>query len=266
MNKILIIGKGELGRALEFVLGKNRENKIVLAGRNFEGNLPEAEIVFLAVPTASVEEIVKRISDDKLIVLLSKGLTDSGETALETAKKNFTGRIALISGPMIAEELSAGKNGYGLVGGETKKVIDCFKETGLFLEESDDLTGLSWCGVLKNIYSIGLGLKEKETGSNNDKGVFVAKANVEMSKLIKFFEGREETVHTVAGLGDLIATGFSPDSSNFRAGLLLAEGKNPGISEGLSAAGVIGERISNKVDAPILYGIITRITHTQRSS
>lgn len=233
-NKILIIGKGELGTALNSVLNKNPNNNVTLWGES--PDLPSAEIIFMAVPTFAIEDVVNKCSKTQnkntILVVLSKGLGKEGKTPLEVAEKGWSGKLGLISGPMIAEELLANKVGYGLVASESgevvSKLISLFKETNLELERTDDLVGLSWLGPLKNVYAIGLGFASGEGKGMNYKGAYVTQAVDEMAQIIENFGGRKQTAYSLDGLGDLVATGFSSNSSNFEYGRSLAQNKKAG--------------------------------------
>ncbi len=260
-SKILIIGTGELGTALSFVLKQSLNNEVILWGRN--PNLPEADIIFLAVPTKAISQVVSKIKNHSpVLVVLSKGLTPEGKTAVETTREQWTDSIINISGPMIAEEILQGKEAKAVIAGNNcQLVVNLFKNTILDLKETNDLIGLSWCGPLKNIYAIGLGMSEGEEKGNNYKGCFVQEAVEEMGEIIKFFGGKKETAFSVAGISDLIATGFSLHSSNFQLGVKLAKGeKFKKLTEGAMTALGLEKRLGDKITQwQLLSGLAARI-------
>lgn len=270
MNKILIIGAGELGTALEFCLKNNPENKVNLWDRKakkvknwqpFEKVILDQDVIFLAVPTVAVAEIVKKIGKNKpILVILSKGLTREGKTALEASRENYSGPIVNISGPMIAEEVLREKKAWAMAAGnKIEKLAGLFRGTSLFLEKTNDLIGLSWSGPLKNLYAIGLGIAKEEKKGPNYQGWFIFQAVKEMGEIIAFFKGRKKTAFSLAGLGDLIATGFSSDSGNFQLGVSLARGEKPKkLSEGVTVALGIERRLGLD-DFPLLKELVLRI-------
>jgi glycerol-3-phosphate dehydrogenase (NAD(P)+) len=92
----------------------------------------------------------------------------------------------------------------------------------------------------------------------------LAQGMAEMSRLISASGGRAETIYGPAGLGDLIATGTSPESRNRAFGEKLGEGKNsrkavkeiPTIVEGIEASAsayALARRLD--VDAPLIEAI-----------
>lgn len=279
MSRILIIGAGEIGRALNFVLKQNRANQVLLWDRRPEKvknwrPLDEAVIsfepksIFLAIPTRAIAEVVEKVlrvrREDFCFVLLSKGLDQEGKTPLEIIQEFWLGPTAIISGPMLAEELIQGLETGAMVAGNLPATVDqlvnLFEATNLSLEKTADLIGLSWCGPLKNIYSIGLGISAAQNRGRNYQGWFVAQAVREMIAIVKFFGGRKETVYSPAGIGDLVATGFSPDSSNYQFGFSLQKGeRREKLPEGVAAAVGLKHRLGKELEQwPLLKEIVNK--------
>jgi len=66
---------------------------------------------------------------------------------------------------------------------------------------------------LKNIYALLLGMADGLGTTDNRKGYLTAKATNEMADIIEILGAKKETAFSVAGLGDLVATGFSECST-----------------------------------------------------
>jgi len=255
MSKILIIGAGELGKALQVVLSIKQENKITLWDRNkdkvsdwqeFGQAIENKDVVFLAVPTKAIEAVAKQIkfyTNKSILVILSKGLDNGGRNAFEIASANYSKEnLVVISGPMIAEELVEKRPTCAMIGGQnSESVTSLFDSSILNLFKTDDLVSLSWLGALKNIYAILLGINSSK--GKNYIGCLVKQSLEEMREIIKEFGGEQESVYSYAGIADLIATGFSSNSSNFTAGQALATGKPPQFAEGLVAVLNLDQRL-----------------------
>ncbi|MFH1705601.1 MAG: hypothetical protein ABH867_01725, partial [Patescibacteria group bacterium] len=279
-NRILIVGAGELGTALGQILAKSLENQVsfwdkdetrVENWRPLKKAVAGKEIIFLAIPTQAVAEVLPGIPRSAMPIILSKGLSEEGETAWEIAREVLSANLALISGPMIAGELSRGENTAALISGSAdtvNKAVSLFQNTNLSLQFFDDLIGLSWCGPLKNIYAIVLGVAEGENKGNNYKGVLIQKAVSEMAGIIEFFGGWKETAFTIAGIGDLVATGYSSHSANFQLGISLVAGsgwRKP--TEGVSAALGLKRRLGDQLaNWPLLSSITERLVNTTNLS
>lgn len=276
----MIVGAGELGTALGQILAKSLENQVsfwdkdetrVENWRPLKKAVAGKEIIFLAIPTQAVAEVLPGIPRSAMPIILSKGLSEEGETAWEIAREVLSANLALISGPMIAGELSRGENTAALISGSAdtvNKAVSLFQNTNLSLQFFDDLIGLSWCGPLKNIYAIVLGVAEGENKGNNYKGVLIQKAVSEMAGIIEFFGGWKETAFTIAGIGDLVATGYSSHSANFQLGISLVAGsgwRKP--TEGVSAALGLKRRLGDQLaNWPLLSSITERLVNTTNLS
>ncbi len=94
---------------------------------------------------------------------------------------------------------------------------------------SDDVAGVQIAGALKNVYAILCGFIDGLGLGNNAKGGVIARALAEMIKFGDKLGASPLTFAGIAGIGDLIATAFSPLSRNYQVGRMLASGKT--ISE-----------------------------------
>jgi len=280
MAKIAIIGAGELGQALGRILGR-AGREIVFWDKNEEQltklNLPllslpevitDSEFVFLCVPSWGVKEALAFFRPywlkHSIAVLLSKGIDgQTGKLPYEIAKKLLPPRtdFVVLSGAMIAEEISRGRFGACLIAAKTatagEKVLDLLKGTNLLGRLTKDLKGVAWAGVLKNIYALSLGLAEGLGWTVNERALLFGQANEEILQLIKLFGGKKETWLTAPILADFVATSFDQNSSNHQAGLELGQtGQTDKKSEGLMSLAPLLDRLGKKADNfPILLNL-----------
>ncbi len=276
-----VIGAGEIGQAVGKILTEtgcsviywDKENKNLTTLSSAVESLPEliseSAIIVLAVPAKAVREVLmfggRYFKEGQIIVSLAKGLDPvSGLTAWETVKK-ILGRkkipLALISGPMLAEELEAGGHGLAMISGAPtaiKLVEKLFNGSRLRLFINNDPNGLAWLGVTKNIYALGLGVGDALNWPSNQKGEYVCRVLTEMSKINRYFGAKGEAVFGIAGLGDFLATGFSGASANRTVGERLVRGQSIGQpSEGFLAAPILAKRLgaTRALKLPILVAI-----------
>jgi glycerol-3-phosphate dehydrogenase (NAD(P)+) len=235
-QKICIIGAGEIGYAIGQIL-KNQTNEILFwdkdsskvpAQKPLSRTVPSADFLFLCVPSWTVREVMAGVtpflSKKAVVVSLAKGIEQTTNKSMDELLEEFVpcGRIVILGGAMLAKELQQGLGGVGAVGARSQKV--CRKLTRLFggtdlcIECISDTRGVALAGVLKNIYAVGLGIADGLGWGNNKKGWLVAQAVKEMALIIKALGGKKESAYSAAGLGDLIATGYSPYSRNRRVG------------------------------------------------
>src|SRR5512133_1097753 len=278
-KRIVIVGQGPAGKAINFLLKGTKNHvsiecwdidiKVCPNRKPLESIIPVADVLFLCIPSWAIRVAAKDlghlIKKQTRIVSVSKGIDRTSEKTIgELLNEVFPANknIALLSGPMLATELAEGKSGAAVIASPSKivreDVRDVFKGTNLKIAMSDDIQGVALCGILKNIYSIGLGMAQAFHPGDNFRGMFAQETIDEMTRIVKKLGGKKETVYTYAGVGDLIATGFSKHSKNHTYGKTLVEtGAKPAFdSEGSVSVGPLYKKLSDtKNEFPIFKTI-----------
>lgn len=253
MQKVAIIGAGNFGSALAHILAFRSDVQVSMWDSDsaklqkletLESALSSANIVFLCVPSWSLrgagEALVPFLASGATVVSPTKGLEQAtNKTSDEVLMDVFAGKgnVVLLHGPMLAAEMMEGLPSFATVACESRDIFTSlqvlFAPTTLTLEYSSDIHGVALAGVLKNIYSIGLGMTEAMRLGSNFRGWYVRAAVREMSAIILACGGSAETAYTSAGIGDLVATGLSPTSRNCKVGHeLVYTGECSTVSEG----------------------------------
>lgn len=279
-ERIAIIGAGALGSAMHDLL--SRAGKAAALWDVDASKLPEprelgdvvggAELVLLCIPTASIRAaaqlLAPHVRGDAIIISLSKGLDrGSGQTVDALLAEAFPRHaIGLLSGPMLAAELQSGKLGAGVLATTDHAVFDrvagYFRTSNLIVEYSSDLRGVAWCGVLKNVYAIGLGLATGLELGENARGWLMSHALGEMAQLLPRLGGQPDTLFTVAGVGDAVATALSATSRNHQYGLALARGETPTYqAEGALALAQVTVHVQSLDMLPFLAAIADVVQH-----
>lgn len=235
--KICIIGVGEIGSALKKILeGKglvidcwDKDAARVPNQQSCNIIVPGADFLFLCTPAWAIRDalvhIIPSLSKNTIVISLAKGIDGHTKKTMDEVlgemlppKQPFS----LLAGPMLAEELMQGMVGSGIAAATkmdiSRKIHDLFRGTNLMIEYGKDIHGVALASILKNIYAIGLGMANGLGWGDNQKGWFCAVAVKEMSEIIEFLGGKKITAYGIAGLGDLIATGYSPYSRNQQIG------------------------------------------------
>lgn len=275
-HTILIIGGGEIGTAIHTLLMNNPDNTTYIWDlkpscrstiRPLKDLATAATIVFVCVPSNHVRQAIKQIlpylQKTTTIVSLAKGLEQKShetmeEVLLETlpAKQPF----GLLQGPMLAEELCQGFNGFAVFATRSKKaqttLLKLFETTNLRVTTSSDVIGTAIVGVMKNIYAIGYGIIKELHWSNNDRGWYFTQVIKEMEHALIALGGKKATVISLAGIGDLFATATSAFSNNATYGKIIVtkKGKLP-HAEGADALTGLLKRLKGKNNFPILKAL-----------
>jgi glycerol-3-phosphate dehydrogenase (NAD(P)+) len=238
-RKILVIGYGEMGHAMEFLLGGRHELGFHDI-RPMDGHVPveleaaaaQADYVIYCVPVTPLAGLAERVApalNDRCISLtVAKGLDNRGRSAAQIFHDVYAGRhdYAVLYGPMISEEIRAGRAAFAQVGvsraGVYARITALFAATGLALEYSADIHGISWSSVLKNVYALLFGAADELGLGDNVRGYLAVAVQAEMERIVVQMGGRETSARQLAGLGDLITTATSAGSHHHELGRLLA--------------------------------------------
>ena len=172
-------------------------------------------------------------------------------------------RVAALSGPNLALEISRGLPAAAVVAGEdavSRRVVDILGSRNFRLYRNRDIVGVELAGALKNIVAIVAGAVETLGAGDNAKAAITTRGLAEMTRLGVAMGANPLTFAGLAGIGDILATSTSALSRNHRLGVELAAGRAwseiertlPGVAEGaytVRAALALAER--HAVEMPI---------------
>lgn len=181
---------------------------------------------------------------------------------------SLRGKVWTLSGPSFAREVARGVPTGMMLGGpsgpKAKALVSLFDGGALNVTHWPDRHGVELGGSLKNAIAIGAGILDGLGTGANTKAALLVKGLEEMAHLIHARGGHYNTIYGLAGLGDLIATGTSPESRNRGFGEKLGKGLSPKralaqiptVVEGIEASASARELCRRyKVKAPLLEAI-----------
>lgn len=252
--------------------------------------ITNSDCIIIAIPSAYIEttlkELDRNIFANKKIVSAVKGILPKQTLLLNDFLKNEFD-IALenyftILGPCHAEEVAAEKLSYltfsGIDKTMTHHIAQYFKTDYVNTIENNDIYGVQYAAVLKNIYAVGAGIAHGLDYGDNFLSVFIANCANEMIGFLKMTGIKNvEVGHTTyrannyaasVYLGDLLVTCYSLFSRNRTFGNMIGKGYSVKsaqvemsmVAEGYNASKsihVINQTI--KVDMPIaevVYNIL----------
>jgi len=275
--KVLILGYGEMGHAMEYLLREQYHLDIweKYPQNNYQSVLLEdastdADIVLFCLPVNPHQEIAKQIAPllkpDCLCLSIAKGLDEAGKTAAQIFADVFGERqpYGLLYGPMISEEIRAGHYAFAQVAcskmDSYATVKKLFGGTRLFTETTSDISGISWSVILKNVYALAFGMADELQLGDNTRGFLAVAALHELDKIVRSMGGQAASPYHLAGLGDLVTTATSEGSHHHELGRMLAREETQGIEgEGIHTLKVVGKyHLFNRTDYP-LFNLIHKI-------
>lgn len=232
-----------------------------------------ADCWFAAIPTAFLRETVARFipvrTVDVPVVSLTKGL-EAGTFSRPSeivGEVLGTKRLAALSGPSHAEEVARGMPTSVVVAAQDQELAKWVQERlgseRFRIYTNTDVVGVEIAGALKNVIGIAAGVCDGLGFGDNAKGGLITRGLVEMTRLGVALGAEASTFSGMAGLGDLIATCFSPHGRNRRVGDRLGRGEpleavlaGPQVAEGVYTCRSVHERVSRfALDAPIMTAV-----------
>ena len=200
--------------------------------------LDGVDAVLFVVPTKVTRLVAKQVAsvlDHKVVVMhASKGLEPDTHERLSTILEEeipaeLRSEIVVVSGPSHAEEtivrditlISAASKDLDAA----KYVQNLFSNRYFRLYTNNDVIGVETAGALKNIIAVGAGALHGLGYGDNAKAAIIARGLTEITRLGVAMGANPLTYSGLSGVGDLIVTGTSIHSRNWRAGDALGRGE-----------------------------------------
>jgi glycerol-3-phosphate dehydrogenase (NAD(P)+) len=237
----------------------------------------EAEIIFFVIPSKFFRSVAHVLapymlsSSSKTLISCTKGIEPTSGKLMSDILGELipTASIAVLSGPNLAGETARGLPAAGVLGSREESHLallqPIFHQTQYRAYTSTDIAGIQLGGALKNIFAIATGVSDGLGMGENARAGLVTRALAEMTRLGVAMGGRPQTFNGLSGIGDLMATCFSPQSRNHQFGWQLAQGKSPleiehsmtMIAEGLFTARSAQECARKlSIDTPIIDEVV----------
>ncbi len=251
-------------------------------GKAIEG----ASLIIVSVPSQIVatlaSDIAPHLRAGQIVLNVAKGLQAETHKRLSEVLTSelppaLHKAVGSMGGPAIAIEMARGVPMAVIAGFEDAdarlKVQSLLQNESLKVETTDDLQGLELCSTLKNVYAIALGMCDGMGFGMNTKAFVGTVAVEEMARICIALGGRRETVYGLAGLGDLLTTGYSQHSRNRTLGDKLGSGTDwqtflrEKTVEGVAACRSISELVQGEgmrlALLGTIYGVLFEGRHAQ---
>ena len=283
ISTITIIGNTTWGQAIATLIDKEKVNVNILCRTESEVKnrvnkldkvksfppkiklssdisvINNSELIIFAFPSQSIISNLKIINNNlnknHKFLIASKGIEKTtGRRLSEVLTDEITfidkKNIAILSGPNLAKEIYENKTTSTVIASKNLNLLNNIKaiiESNKFkIYLSEDTIGVELGGALKNIVTLGAGICDGLNIGNNLKGAFISIAFSEIVKLALSAGAQSVTISGLSGLGDTLASSYSPFSRNRLAGQYLAEGYSINI---------INKKINNIIEGlDTLYG------------
>lgn len=210
----------------------------IKAYKDLGQTLAGIDAILFVVPTKVTRLVAKQVAeilDHKVIIMhASKGLEPGTHERLSTVLEeeipvDLRSDIVVVSGPSHAEETIV--RDITLITAASKDLTAAKYVQSLFsnhyfrLYTNQDVIGVETAGALKNIIAVGAGALHGMGYGDNAKAAVITRGLAEITRLGVKMGANPLTYSGLSGVGDLIVTGTSIHSRNWRAGDALGRGE-----------------------------------------
>jgi len=197
---------------------------------------------------------------DRFIVTAIKGIVpDENLVCSEYFREVYDvpyDNLACLGGPSHAEEVALERLSYLTVGcsdrEKAKAFADILMSDYIKTKISDDVIGIEYSSVLKNVYAIAAGICSGLKFGDNFQAVLMSNAVQEMNRLLAAVNPIERNVYDSVYLGDLLVTGYSNFSRNRTFGTMIGKGysvKSAQIEMEMIAEGYFGTKCMKEINS-----------------
>ncbi len=195
----------------------------------------EADTLVFVTPSPYIKQHLKKMRvklRDKFIVTAIKGIVpDDNKIVSDYFEHQFNipaKNIAVIGGPCHAEEVAMERLSYLTVAcpdvekaqGFARLISSEYIKTSV----SEDVAGIEYGSVLKNVYAIAAGICSGLKYGDNFQAVLISNAIVEMNRFLETVHPIQRNSNDSVYLGDLLVTGYSKFSRNRVFGTMIGKG------------------------------------------
>lgn len=194
-----------------------------------------SDLLVLAVPSPYLKQSLNDIKVDmsnKMVISAVKGMIpDENLLVTEYMHQYFhvpKENLGVIAGPCHAEEIALERLSYLTVGcKDMQKAIEwskLFDTPYVRTTPSNDVEGLEYASVMKNIYAIAAGICKSLHYGDNFQAVLLTNAMHEMIRFTKAKADIQRDITDSGYLGDVLVTAYSNFSRNRQFGQMIGMG------------------------------------------
>ena len=232
-------------------------SEAIVGYTDLKAAIKEADALLFVLPTKAIRVVAKEVaalldgSTKPHLIHASKGLEQDTHKRIsviiqEEIPAEKYDSLVVLSGPSHAEEVA--KKDITTITAASQDEEDAAYVQKLFMNpyfrvyRNTDVIGVELGAALKNIIAVGAGALHGLGYGDNAKAALMTRGLAEISRLGIAFGADPMTFFGLSGVGDLIVTGTSRHSRNWRAGDLIGKGHD--LDEVLNNMGMVVEGVA----------------------
>ena len=225
------------------------------ATHDLEKALSSASIAVMAVPSHAFRgvfrEVAPHLAPGVPVVSLTKGIEQDSvkrmsEVMTEEADLDPS-RVAVLSGPNLAREVAGRQPSATVVACSDEdsagRLQEAFMARSFRVYTNPDVVGVELGGSMKNVIAIAAGIAAGMGFGDNAKASLITRGLAEIARLGVAKGGNPLTFAGLAGMGDLVATCYSPLPRNRTVGEQLGKGRK--LDEVIGEMNMVAEGVKS---------------------
>jgi len=249
-NHAILDGLLTEGRNIKYISDLLLDGSLMTPVADIDVVVRNCDVILVAVPSAYLSGVFSTLHEslaDKFVVSATKGIIpDAGLRTTEYLNRFCNvpyENLGVLSGPSHAEEvaheeftcLTLACNDIA----RSREIGRMFENDYISIVHSDDVCGIEFSGILKNIYAVAVGIADGLGYRDNSKAMLVSACARELSRFIDAACPCDRNAMDVVYLGDLLVTCYSTLSRNHMLGALIGGGMT--VSEALDSMVMVAE-------------------------
>ena len=220
------------------------------------------QTLIFVIPSPYMKSHLKKLKvrlRDKFIITAIKGIVpDENLVVSEYFHQVYSvpdENLAVLGGPSHAEEVALRRLTYLTVGcsdlDKAEEFADLIASDYIKTKTSDDVLGIEYASVLKNVYAIAAGICNGLKYGDNFQAVLMTNAAQEMERFLRAVHPIDRNIIDSVYMGDLLVTGYSNFSRNRVFGTMIGKGysvKSAQVEMEMIAEGYFGTKCMKDIN------------------